>query len=160
VKSECRNCGYYGLYAMLTNSGPDVFDERLEFRWSVSNEPDSSGKRSCSFYVNGREVASAIGNEDDLRAICLGTWLASAFKGNLTRLKIRIGKMSEMADVAEIVQSCGYQIRFIFGKRDYEVYRLVAIPKLSAVRGAERCEVDLDVAATLAAIGSVHRASV
>jgi hypothetical protein len=53
MKSECRKCGYSGFYTVLTNSSPDDFDVLLEFRWSVSNEPDSSGKRSCSLYVNG-----------------------------------------------------------------------------------------------------------
>jgi hypothetical protein len=56
------------------------------------------------------------------------------------QLKIPIGKISEMADVAEIIQVCGYQIRFICGKRDYEVYRLVEIPDQVTRKAVDQME--------------------
>jgi hypothetical protein len=130
MKSECQNCGLYELYTMITNSIPSDYDALLEFRWSVSSDPDTHGKRTCSLSVDGQEAGSANGNEGDMRAICLSRWFAGAFKSKLRKLKISIKGILDMADVAEVIQECGYQVRFVCSKRDYEVYRLVEISEL------------------------------
>jgi hypothetical protein len=135
MKSECKNCGYHGLYKMITDISPADLDAFLEFLWSGSNEPATLGNRSCTLYVDGREIASSASSDGDPRAIMLGQWFASAFKDELMDRKMPIDGSCGLSDVAEMIQDCRFRFQLMFSKNEYEAYRLSKIPDLPVGSG-------------------------
>jgi len=165
MKGGCRNCGYYGLYEMITGSDPGDSDLLLEFRWSMRPEPDSSETKVCTLYVDGLEVTSDSVHDENMRAICLGEWFEVAFKDRLMKLEtpvtIKNGETIQgydgliyldsnherhsrvpfegavpfidgamgMSAVDTIMQACGFQLQFVYGTGNHEVYRLAEIPE-------------------------------
>ena len=94
MKTECKNCAYYGLYRMVTDNNAGDMGFLLEFRWTINKE-SNTGDKTCSLYVNGEKVISDSGSEHDMRAICLAEWFEVAFRDRLLNLEIPVSYNDE-----------------------------------------------------------------
>jgi hypothetical protein len=112
------------MIATIDTSDAGLF---LEFRW-MSDQELRSGKKTCSLYVNGKEVNSCSNGDTDMRAMCLAEWFAVAYKDRLVKLHLSVDESLGMPAVNETIHECGLQIQLVYSEENHEVYRLTEIP--------------------------------